>query len=173
MLLWGLFGKIQPLLMWGEQFMQQHQCKLAAKESGLACTCVNSDNFTVLVSGVSRHCSVSICTVWLSHSKWMSEQSNESASSFALSLNIPPWKLFRRFRRPQLWASGDWQLHHDNVPTHAARLVQGFLVKHQIIQVTHPHLQPRLGTLRLLAFPKTKITFERAEILDHQWDSGK
>ena len=34
-------------------------------------------------------------------------------------------------------------------------------------------LQPRFGTLRLLAFPKTKITFEREEISDHQWNSGK
>ena len=34
-------------------------------------------------------------------------------------------------------------------------------------------LQPRFGTLHLLAFPKTKITFEREEISDHQWDSGK
>ena len=37
--------------------------------------------------------------------------------------------------------------------------MQSFLVKHQITQVT----QPRFGTLRLLAFPKIKITFERAE----------
>ena len=34
-------------------------------------------------------------------------------------------------------------------------------------------LEPRFGTLQLLAFPKTKITFEREEILDHWWDSGK
>ena len=34
-------------------------------------------------------------------------------------------------------------------------------------------LQPRFDTLWLLAFPKTKITFERAEILAHWWDSGK
>ena len=34
-------------------------------------------------------------------------------------------------------------------------------------------LQPGFGTPWLLAFPKTKITFEREEILDHQWDSGK
>ena len=34
-------------------------------------------------------------------------------------------------------------------------------------------LQPRCGTLRLLAFPQTKITFKREEILDRQWDSGK
>ena len=32
----------------------------------------------------------------------------------AWSLNISLWKLFGWFRRPQLWATGDWQLHHDN-----------------------------------------------------------
>ena len=34
-------------------------------------------------------------------------------------------------------------------------------------------LQLRLGTLWLLAFPKTKITFEREEISHHWWDSEK
>ena len=34
-------------------------------------------------------------------------------------------------------------------------------------------LQPRFGARWLLAFPKTKITFEREEISDCQWDSGK
>ena len=34
-------------------------------------------------------------------------------------------------------------------------------------------LQPRFGALCLLAFPKTKITFEKEEISDHRWDSGK
>ena len=34
-------------------------------------------------------------------------------------------------------------------------------------------LQPRFGTLQLLAFPKTKTAFEREEISDHWWDSGK
>ena len=29
-------------------------------------------------------------------------------------------------------------------------------------------LQPRFGALQLLAFPRTKITFEREEISDHQ-----
>ena len=48
-----------------------------------------------------------------------------------------------------------------------------FLVKHQITQVTQPLKQHRFGTLWLLAFPKTKITFERKEISDCQWDSGK
>ena len=34
-------------------------------------------------------------------------------------------------------------------------------------------LHPRFGALWLLAFPKTKITFEREEISDHWWDSEK
>ena len=34
-------------------------------------------------------------------------------------------------------------------------------------------LQPRFGTLRLLAFSKTKITFEREEISDHWRNLGK
>ena len=33
--------------------------------------------------------------------------------------------------------------------------------------------QPRYGTLQLLAFPNTKITFEKEEISDHWWDSRK
>ena len=34
-------------------------------------------------------------------------------------------------------------------------------------------LQPRFGTLWLLAFPQTEIIFEREEISDPRWDSGK
>ena len=34
-------------------------------------------------------------------------------------------------------------------------------------------LQPRFGSLWHLAFPKTKVTFEREEISNHWWDSGK
>ena len=34
-------------------------------------------------------------------------------------------------------------------------------------------LQPRVGDLQLLAFPKTKVTFEREEISDHWWNSVK
>ena len=91
-----------------------HQYNLAAKESGLECACMNNDDFTVLVSGGGRCPSASMCTAWPTLSKWLIEYSNESASDFALSLNIPQQKLFRWFRRLQLWATGDWQLHHNN-----------------------------------------------------------
>jgi NADPH-dependent 7-cyano-7-deazaguanine reductase QueF len=58
------------------------------------------------------------------------------------------------------------QLHHDNAPAHSATLVQASLTKHYITQVCQPALQPRFGSLRLLAYPKTKITVEREEICE-------
>ena len=134
---------------------------------------MNNDDLTVLVSVEGRRCWVSMCTVWPSHSKRLSRAKfDESASNFAIILNILPWKLFRWFRRPQLWATGDWQLHHNNMPTHASHIVQ-FFGKISNHPGDSAPLQPRFGSLRLLAFPKTNITFEREEILDHQWDSGK
>ena len=48
-------------------------------------------------------------------------------------------------------------------------LVQSFLVKHQVTR----GLSPPTAQIWLLAFPKTKITFEREEISDYQWDLGK
>ena len=84
----------------------RHRCNLAAKESGLECACVNNDDFTVLVRGGGRLRWVSMHTVvWLLHSKWLSKESNESASNFVLNLTIPLWKLFRWFRRLREWCN--------------------------------------------------------------------
>ena len=77
-----------------------------------------------------------------------------------LSLDIPLQKLFGCFKRLQLWATGDWQFHHDNVPAHASRLMQFFCETSNHPGDSAP-LQPRFGTLQLPAFLKTKITFER------------
>ena len=73
-----------------------------------------------------------------------------------LSLNNPAQKLFRWFRRPQLWATGDQQLHHDNTPAHASRLLQSFLAKHQITQVTQPLYSPDLAPCVFWLFTKLK-----------------
>ena len=86
----------------------------------------------------------------------MTEDSNKSASNFALSLNITPWKLFRWFESP-----------------HYGQLVVGsfimtmllfmhrvscrvFLTKHQITQVTQPHYSPYLVPCNFWLFPKLK-----------------
>ena len=47
-------------------------------------------------------------------------------------------------QKAALWATGDWQLHRDNVPTHIPCLRQSFLEKHQITQVTQSPCSPDL-----------------------------
>ena len=117
---------------------------------------MNNDNLTVLVSGGGRCCWVSMCTVWLSHSKWLNEWSNESASDFSLSLNTHPRKLFGWFRRPQLWATGDWQLHHNNKPAHASHLMQNFFDKTSNHPGDSAPLSPDLVPCNFWLFPKLK-----------------
>lgn len=46
--------------------------------------------------------------------------------------------------------------HHDNTPAHASHLMLSFST-----QVAQPPLHSKFGALRVLAFPKAKITFER------------
>ena len=93
--------------------------------------------------------------------KWLSKYNNESASDFALSLNIPPRKLFGWFRRPQLWATEDWHIHHKT--THL--LMHHILCRVFCQNSNHPGdsapMQLRFGALWLLTSPKTTITFEK------------
>ena len=153
--------EVQPLLIQREWFVW-HRCSLAAKESGLECLSVNYDNFTVDASWVS------MCIMWPLHSKRLSQQNNKSASNFALSLNVPLEKILGWFRRPQLWATGDWQLHHNNAPTHPSRLIQSILVKYQITQVTQPTYSPDLVPCDFWLFPKLKSSLKgkRSQTID-------
>ena len=84
---------------------------------------------------------------------WISRASN--LHQILHLLNIPLRKLFGWFRRLQLWVTGDGQLHHDT-PTHAPRLVQSFLVKHQITQVTQPPYSSDLVPCNFWLLPKLK-----------------
>ena len=120
-----------------------------------------------------------MCTVWPSHSKWLSEQSNESASNFVLSLNIPPQKLFDD-------PEGFWEWCNEcSTSKSVAQTLQRWLricwmwptfwkacnKEHlRILNETQCPQNPRFGALQLLAFPKTKITFEREKVADHWWD---
>ena len=83
---------------------------------------------------------------------------------FCIKLEHSTVATIQMIQKAILWATGDWQLHHDNAPTHASCLMQSFLAKHQITQVTQPCYSPRFGALRLLAVTKTEITFKWEEI---------
>ena len=58
------------------------------------------------------------------------------------------------------------QLHHDNVPAHSTALVQAFSGKASHLLGLSAPLQHIFGSLRLLAFPKAKITVDREEICE-------
>ena len=72
------------------------------------------------------------------------------------------------WKQPHLWANGDWKLHHNNTPAHESRLMQSFCKT-----LNHPGdwapLQPSCGALLLLAFPKSKITFEKEGISENRF----
>ena len=53
-------------------------------------------------------------------------------------------------------AAGDRQLHHNNAPVHASCLVQSFVVKHPITQVTQPPYSRELVPCDFWLFPKPK-----------------
>jgi hypothetical protein len=55
------------------------------------------------------------------------------------------------------------QLHHDNAPAHSTALVQALSGKASHHPGLSAPLQPRFGSLQLLAFPKAKIAFERED----------
>ena len=112
------------------------------------------------------------CALWASAFKMTERVKQWVCIKFCVNLEHISAELFRWFRKLQLWVTGDWQPHHNNMPAHASHLMQSFWWNIKSPRWLSP-LQPRLGAVWLQAFPKTKITFEREEISDCLWDSGK
>jgi hypothetical protein len=48
-------------------------------------------------------------------------------------------------KRPDLWASRNWQLHHDNAPAHSSHLIHSFLAKHGIPVVRQAPYSPDMA----------------------------
>ena len=61
-----------------------------------------------------------------------------------------------RRKRPDLWESQNWQLHHDNAPAHTSNLVQHFLAKHGTTQVSQPPYSPDMAPCDFWLFPHLK-----------------
>ena len=55
-----------------------------------------------------------------------------------------------------MWTTGDWQLHHNNMPAHASHLMQSVLAKHQITQDTQSPYSPDFVLCDFWLFPKLK-----------------
>ena len=133
---------------------------------------MNIDDFTLLASGGSRCHWVGMCTV---------------AITFKMTEWIEQWICIKFYVKPEhssmetirliqkaaavgnRWlAASSWQWIHTSIMSYEEFFCE---------TSNHPGdsvpLQPTFGTLWLLAFPKTKIIFEREEISDHGWDPGK
>ena len=63
-------------------------------------------------------------------------------------------------QKPQLWTSGDWQLHHDDVPTQASHFMKSFLAKYRITQGTQPPCSLDLVPYDFWLFPKLKSSLK-------------
>ena len=59
-------------------------------------------------------------------------------------------------KRPEMWSSGDWFLHHDNAPAHTALSVQQFLAKNNMTVIPHPPYSPDPAPCNFFLFPHTK-----------------
>ena len=70
---WGMSGKSPTIVN-----IRRMVCM--TKDSGLEWAPVDNDNFTVLVSGGSRHHWVSMCAVWPPHSKWLNDWSHRATN---------------------------------------------------------------------------------------------
>ena len=130
---------------------------------------MNNDDFIVLVSGGGRCCWVSMCTVWPSHSSWQWIICIQFCLKLEDSSRETVWMIQNTVAMGNWWLAASSRQHtHSCIISHA-----------EIFGTTSNYpgdsapLQPRFGALWLLAFCKSKLTFEREEISDCQWDSGK
>ena len=101
---------------------------------------------------------------------WCNMVAKESGLECSCMNNDDVTILVSWFRRLQLWATGDWQLHQ--TPTHASCFMQNFFFKTSNHPGDSDSLQPRFGALWLQAYTKTIFTFEQLEISDCEGDSG-
>jgi histone-lysine N-methyltransferase SETMAR len=58
-----------------------------------------------------------------------------------------------RRKRPDLWAAGAWQLHHDNTPANCSQLIQTFLARHNIPVVQQAPYSPDMAPCDFWLFP--------------------
>lgn len=62
-----------------------------------------------------------------------------------------------RRKRPNLWATKTWHLHHDNAPAHSAHLIQSFLAKNNTPLVRQAPYSPDMAPCDFWLFPKLKM----------------
>lgn len=62
-----------------------------------------------------------------------------------------------RRKRPDLWKTNSWILHHDNAPSHKAIIVKEFLTKNSTNIIEQPPYSPDMAPADFFLFPKLKL----------------
>ena len=129
------------------------QCNLVARRVDWNAHAWN-DDFTVPVSARGRCRWVSMCNVWLSHTKWLSEHSKKSSINFCVKLEHSFAETIQLIQKAT--AIGNWWLaassqHLSCIMSHA-----DFFGKTSSHPGDSVPLQHRFGALQLLDFPKLK-----------------
>ena len=65
-----------------------------------------------------------------------------------------------------MWSSGDWFLHHDNAPAHAALSVKQFSTKNNMTVIPHPPYSPDLVPCDFFLFPHMKCQMKEKRFAD-------
>jgi transposase len=73
-----------------------------------------------------------------------------------------------RCKRLDLWASRNWQLHHDNAPAHSSHLIQSFLAKHGIPVVRQTPYSTDMALCDFWLFPKLKRPLKGSHFESHE-----
>jgi hypothetical protein len=73
-----------------------------------------------------------------------------------------------RRKRPDLWVSRNWQLHHDNALAHSSHLIQSFLAKHGIPVVHQAPYSPNMAPRDFWLFPKLKRPLKGSRFDSHE-----
>ena len=133
---------------------------------------MNNDNFTVLVRGCGRQLVEWAC---LLHGHCIQNDQGEQRICIRFCIKLEHAFTETIWMSHKATAIGNWWLAASSQQCTCSCIVShaGFFGETSNHSGDSVPLQPRLGALQLLAFPKTKITFEREEISDHQWDSWK
>ena len=71
-----------------------------------------------------------------------------------------------RRKRPDLWASGDWHLLHDNAPPHVAAKVQQYIATTGMNILPHPPYSPNLSPCDYFLFPRVKFALKGDRFAD-------
>ena len=69
-------------------------------------------------------------------------------------------------KRPEMWSSGDWFLHHNNAPAQTALSVQQFLAKNNMTVISHPPYSPDLAPCDFFLFPRMKCKMKGKHFAD-------